>query len=102
MNDCISRQAIEEIKEIMTDINGNSVYTARMSDIRALSSGTRTGHWINIGAWIVGDRELPIFKCSVCDKDTLEKENFCPHCGVKMVKKEADNEQRTMERRRQL
>lgn len=48
----------------------------------------KTGHWINLGAWIVGDRELPIFKCSVCDKDTLEKGNFCPNCGVKMVEKE--------------
>lgn len=39
-NDCISRQAVEEIKEIMTDISGNSVYAARMSDIRTLTSVT--------------------------------------------------------------
>lgn len=38
--DYVSRQAIEEIIEIMTDINGNSIYAARMSDIRALPSET--------------------------------------------------------------
>lgn len=36
--DCISREAIEEIKEPMTDICGNVVYAARMEDLRKLPS----------------------------------------------------------------
>lgn len=36
--DCIIRANVEKIKEIMTDINGDSVYVARMKDIRALPS----------------------------------------------------------------
>ena len=36
--DLISRQAFDEIKELMTDINGDTVYAVRMSDIRQLPS----------------------------------------------------------------
>lgn len=35
-DDAISRQALDEIKELMTDINGDTVYVVRMSDIRKL------------------------------------------------------------------
>ena len=36
--DAISRQAVDEITELMTDINGDTVYAVRMSDIRQLPS----------------------------------------------------------------
>lgn len=36
--DTISRDDVEECKELMTDINGDTVYAVRMSDIRQLSS----------------------------------------------------------------
>ena len=36
--DAISREDLEECKELMTDINGDTVYAVRMSDIRQLSS----------------------------------------------------------------
>ena len=39
--DLISRQAVDEIKELMTDINGDTVYAVRMSDIRQLPSVTQ-------------------------------------------------------------
>lgn len=35
-DDAISRQTVNEIKELMTDINGDTVYAVRMSDIRQL------------------------------------------------------------------
>ena len=34
--DLISSQAVDEIKELMTDINGDVIYAVRMSDIRQL------------------------------------------------------------------
>lgn len=36
--DAVSRQAFDEIKELMTDINGDTVYAVKMSDIRQLPS----------------------------------------------------------------
>lgn len=36
--DAISREDIEEFKELMTDINGDVIYAVRMSDIRQLPS----------------------------------------------------------------
>ena len=36
--DAVSRQAIDEIKELMTDINGDTVYAVRMSYLRQLPS----------------------------------------------------------------
>ena len=38
--DAVSRTDIDEMKEIMTDIKGNSVYAVRMEDIRKLPSVT--------------------------------------------------------------
>lgn len=35
--DAISREDVEECKELMTDVNGDTVYAVRMSDIRRLS-----------------------------------------------------------------
>lgn len=80
--DAVSRQMIEEIKEIMTDISGNSVYVARMSDIRALPPVTPTspkGHWI---------QKEGIYGVSFCDRCdfelTINDTNFCPNCGQDM------------------
>ena len=82
-DDCISRQAIDEIKELMTDINGDTVYAARMSDIRQLPPVTpaeKVGHWIDV------DRIW--FKCSGCGANRkmmpAYKEYYCPNCGAKM------------------
>ena len=85
--DAISRQAVDEIKELMTDINGDTVYAVRMSDIRQLppvNSQPKTGHWILI------DKELSRYECSECgeiirlyENETLEDYPFS-HCGAKM------------------
>ena len=40
-DDAISREDAEECKELMTDINGDTVYAVRMSDIRQLPSVTQ-------------------------------------------------------------
>ena len=40
---------------------------------------------IEQGEWIVsGYYEGDIFDCSLCGEWSLEKSNYCPHCGAKM------------------
>ncbi len=103
-NDAISREDVEECKELMTDINGDTVYAVRMSDIRRLSPVTsKTGHWITdaktyyeeLNKRGLGvDEYTPYFTddiaCSEClakysmlDNET-EFFKHCPNCGAKM------------------
>ena len=68
--DAVSREALDECKELMTDINGDTVYVVRMSDIRQLPSVTvqQTGEWIPVSERLPEEREwyLAVFK----EKDT--------------------------------
>ena len=48
-DDAISREDAEECKELMTDINGDTVYAVRMSDIRQLPSVSTTKNIVNHG-----------------------------------------------------
>ena len=90
--DCISRQAVDEVKELMTDMNGDMVYVVRMSDIRQLPSVNpqpKTGYWEQYG-----DPWEDKFKCSECGKKQPKIlcgeriighwSDFCPNCGAKM------------------
>ena len=88
--DCVSRQAVDEIKELMTDINGDTVYAVRMSDIRQLPSVNpqpKVGHWIYTG----DDLTEGMLKCSECGEEIDVSESyydFCPVCGAKMEEEE--------------
>lgn len=100
-DDVVSRQTLDEINELMTDINGDTVYAVKMSDLRQLppvALQPKTGHWINAK---VG-RLFPSndFKCSVCG-NILDfsgvncgrgDANYCPNCGVKMVDSQEGSE----------
>ena len=88
--DSISREDLEECKELMTDINGDTVFAVRMSDIRQLPSVnlTKTGHWIDI---MVGD--MPAQACDRCNTFyplayTGGGHKYCPNCGAKMESEE--------------
>ncbi len=100
--DLISLEDVEECKELMTDINGNTVYAVRMSDIRQLPpvkpQEPKTGHWILSGGY---------WRCSNCNEKALLKldkskgnckeympikSNYCPNCGVKMVEPQKSEE----------
>ena len=48
MDDLISRQALDECNELMTDINGETVYAVRMSDIRHLPTVAIPSAWIPV------------------------------------------------------
>lgn len=81
-DDVISRQALDEIKELMTDINGDTVYAVRMSNIRQLPSVTpqpKMGEWLKNGE---------LCKCSNCHSNVLFSAikfyNYCYRCGAKM------------------
>ena len=81
--DAISREDTEECKELMTDINGDTVYAVRMSDIRQLPSVNpqqKTGYWIahSDGIWI------KYYECSECGKVHDTYSDYCPNCGTKM------------------
>ena len=99
--DAVSRQMIEEIKEIMTDIGGNSVYVARMSDIRALPPVTPTrvkAHWVYVDDceelydtyWCSNcHNEITVNAEKICDMVfVIEEMESCPKCGAEM--KEGD------------
>ena len=100
--DTISRENVEECKELMTDTNGDLVYVVRMSDIRQLppvKQQPKIGQWIghrehceNLGVMPSG---LGVYEwCSNCDCGIDVREwhrnhyNYCPNCGAKMESEE--------------
>lgn len=88
--DAVSRQAVDEIKELMTDMNGNTVYAVRVSDIRQLPPVTPAS---KMGRWeYVNDNILVptgYWRCSLCHEGKLlVEENYCPNCGSKMESEE--------------
>lgn len=85
-DDCISRQVMDEVKELMTDINGHTVYAVKMSDIRQLPpvnpQEPKTGHWIDCDN--SNDYSADGYDCSVCGVNSEYATSYCPNCGTKM------------------
>ena len=110
--DAVSREAIDECKELMTDIKGETVYAVRMSDIRQLPSVTvrqtqeveESNFDVNqykadidtayecgkasvrqTGEWIEHEKHL---ECPFCQtwylRDHLIRNSYCPNCGADM------------------
>ena len=93
----VSRQAFDEIKELMTDMHGDTVYAVRMSDIRQLPSvkpQEKKGHWISFGVQgeMDGGQIVQAFTCSECGtisifrmrSGNIVNGDICPNCGAKM------------------
>lgn len=84
--DAVSRQGFDEIKELMTDINGDTVYAVRMSDIRQLPPVTpqpKMGHWILDET----DNSITCDKCGclIWANDISNGEaHYCTNCGAEM------------------
>lgn len=85
--DAISREDLEECKELMTDVNGDTVYAVRMSDIRQLPpvnpQEQKTGHWILDET----DNSITCDKCGclIWANDISNGEAYyCPNCGARM------------------
>ena len=90
-DDAISRKDVEECKELMTDINGETVFAVRMSDIRALPSVTpsrRKGHWLKTGQSFLNPNKFRNFCCTEClhelEEHIRKEPKYCPNCGAKM------------------
>ena len=82
--DVIIREDLEECKELMTDINGDTVYAVRMSDIRHLPPVTQKS-----GKWIERSKNIyyPFWEryiCSECESVGNRGFKYCPSCGAKM------------------
>jgi len=94
-DDVISREDVEECKELMTDINGDTVYAVRMSDIRRLlhvnPQETKTGHWIEHK-----NNGMSYIECSECSswflRMYLTRNSFCPNCGAQMIEPQGSEE----------
>ena len=75
---------MEECKELMTDINGDTVYAVRMSDIRQLPPVTqKSGNWIDY-------RDDGFVECPFCGhatncEDDIDELHYCFWCGARMV-----------------
>lgn len=95
--DAVSRQVFDEIKELMTDINGDTVYAVKMSDIRQLppvKPQEMTGHWI-----LTSDYDYEYCTCSECGYQNGEnwmigsQIKFCQECGAKMLEPQERSEE---------
>lgn len=86
--DLISREDLEECKELMTDVNGDTVYAVRMSDIRQLPpvnpQEPKTGHWVRT----TDEAEYLVWECDKCGWQQRYNTNFCPYCGARMESEE--------------
>ena len=121
--DAISRQVFDEIKELMTDVNGDTVYAVRMSYIRQLppvkpsytdaeldkmqeleqaqiqkayelgQEDRPTGHWRHYEGMLT---------CSECGAEYYDDimeycgddvPKCCPDCGAKMVEPQERSEE---------
>jgi len=89
--DAVSRKDIGECIELMTDINGKTIYAVRMSDIRKLPPVTpkpKTGKWAKTGQSYINPNRFRNYCCSECgwelDEHIRIEPHYCPNCGAKM------------------
>lgn len=77
----IDADTLEECKEIMNTISGESKYVVRMDDIRNMPTieERKTGKWVLAE---MGDTNL--YECSLCRNRKTHMTPFCDICGAKM------------------
>lgn len=85
----IDADSLEECKEIMTTIDGESKYAVRMDDIRNMPTITIPTAELDttndFAEWIDVNGDGSIMKCSKCgEKVCCKGNNFCPNCGADM------------------
>ena len=94
--DLISRQAVDEIKELMTDINGDVIYAVRMSDIRQLPSvkpQEKTGHWQHYEGMLICSECGAEFYDDIMEYCGDDVPKCCPDCGCRMVDEQERSEE---------
>ena len=80
-DDCISRQAVLDKKELVELEDGQSFYCISPEDVETLPSVTpqpKTGHWI-----IISPTDMYCSECNEIEHlDTSRR--FCAYCGTRM------------------
>lgn len=92
-DDLISRSAaIEIIRSMTISLGGKDIFTpeAKESVIGVLDEIEAVdAELVRHGRWVPTEIRksfgtLNGFKCSLCDKERMSRENYCPNCGAKM------------------
>ena len=113
-DDCISRQAVLEtiedcnsdgLKGIFCSYNDGERFKAYIKDLPSVTPKEKTGYWIDDNEnEIDAQYGKHLYRCSECDKYAnnfvagledwwdIEKPNFCPNCGIKMVEPQESEE----------
>lgn len=90
--DCISRQAVLDKKELVKLDDGQSFYCISPEDVETLPPVTpqpKIGHWIKISP-------AEIYECDICGQHVMTKDicayKYCHGCGAKMVEPQESEE----------
>ena len=101
MDDLISRQsAIEEIRNLKISVAGKDIFPNEsketiiktLDELQSVQTEQRTGHWIDTGNYFMGAYgNIDYVECSCCHEDSLEEGDYCPNCGAKMERSDAND-----------
>ena len=86
--DCISRQAVDELSEALVHTTINKAdfvcnFWERLQKLPPVTPKEKTGKWIYTGDYITDG----MLKCSSCgyEHDVADRFLYCPNCGARMV-----------------
>ena len=92
--DAISRQEVLDVIERWLECSGYNeaerhimrAVQSVLYDSPSVTPQPKTGHWIKTGDYLItAFGNVDYVKCSCCREYGLEKGNYCPNCGAKMI-----------------
>ena len=91
----------QELKETITEMRDNNGTGTQqevckflvnyMEILEKQMQEPKTGHWIDTGDYPTGT--YVNVECSCCHEYSLEKGDYCPNCGAKMIEPQESEEQ---------
>ena len=77
---------IEGLNECTDNIVPLSLLMGVQGIIRTIPNAEKAGKWVDIVEMDSGGYPFKVgVCCSACGFETLSEDNYCPHCGAKMV-----------------